>query len=187
MVVVSALSSDNKAEGTTSRLLLASQLAVEQNLDYQLYLRKIEDTHLDIIYTLLKSNTIRQETRNLINKELLEISSFCDSLSVIREISPRSHDKIIGCGERMAAILTSAILNDQGLKSQYINLSNIFDNATNTKNFENILKRRLAQVFDEQNIYNTDPESQNVLNTIPVITGFLGQLQNGLVNTFIIN
>eukprot|EP01083_Nonionella_stella_P042192 114119_1 len=173
IVVVSALSSENKVEGTTSRLLLAAHSAVEKK-EFDTYLSQIEDTHLDIMYTLLKSRKAREQIRSIITNELNEIASFCSSLSVIRELSPRSHDKIIGCGERMAAALTSAILNDSGYDSNYINLSNIFDNLdTNKSNYHTLIKNEIKNIIDEE------------LNAgaIPVITGFFGHVKGGIIDS----
>ncbi len=95
IAVVSALSSHVKSEGTTSRLLAAAQSAVERK-EFQQYLQLIEDTHFDIVYSLLSPGIIRDDIRMFIQRELSEIEEFCKSLSVIRELSPRSHDKIIG-------------------------------------------------------------------------------------------
>eukprot|EP00485_Elphidium_margaritaceum_P009318 CAMPEP_0202697614 /NCGR_PEP_ID=MMETSP1385-20130828/10939_1 /ASSEMBLY_ACC=CAM_ASM_000861 /TAXON_ID=933848 /ORGANISM="Elphidium margaritaceum" /LENGTH=494 /DNA_ID=CAMNT_0049354115 /DNA_START=246 /DNA_END=1730 /DNA_ORIENTATION=- len=176
IVVVSALSSEVKEQGTTSRLLKAAWNAIEQK-EFQSLLNQIEDTHLDVIYTMIRDRKNRENIRNEIAKELEEIRMFCTSLSVIREISPRSMDKIIGCGERMSASLVSAILCDHGLESPCLNLSNIFDGLDTTQRggFQHTFKDRLRLMLGSA--YAEEPHA------VPVVTGFFGQVQHGMLNT----
>eukprot|EP01083_Nonionella_stella_P261511 890370_1 len=170
IAVVSALSSHIKAEGTTSRLLAAAQCAVERK-EFNQYLQLIEDTHLDIVESLLSSGVIRDNIQTFIQNELSEIEEFCRSLSVIRELSPRSHDKIIGCGERLSAGLTSAILNDQGYNSVYIDLSHHFSTIdANKRGFQHGIKE-LLPIFND------------LSTTIPVVTGFFGEVKGGIINS----
>jgi aspartokinase len=68
--VVSALSSHTKAEGTTSRLLAAADHAVAQAPFYQ-YLDAIEDTHLDIVYTMLR----KHENRELVKQHITKVAA----------------------------------------------------------------------------------------------------------------
>lgn len=49
VAVVSALSSETKAEGTTSRLLGAAEAAVSKK-EFHPFLDRIEDTHMEVIY-----------------------------------------------------------------------------------------------------------------------------------------
>ena len=42
---------------------------------------------------------------------------------MIREISPRSHDMVIGAGERLSASLLSCVLQEDGLESEQVDLS----------------------------------------------------------------
>jgi len=50
---------------------------------------------------------------------------------VIRELSPRSHDMIVGCGERLAAGVISGVLRDNQIPSVAVDLSNIFPDGLN--------------------------------------------------------
>ncbi len=76
-----------------------------------------------------------------------------------------------GCGERLSAGLTSAILNDQGYNSTYINLSHHFDAIdSNKRGFQNEMKELL-------------PKMDDLSNTIPVVTGFFGEVKDGIINS----
>ena len=179
ITVVSALSSDIKAEGTTSRLLKAADLAVKKE-NYGIYLDKIEDTHLDITYSLLKSRELRDEVRQFISNELKDINQFCNSLSIIKELSPRSQDKIIGCGERLSAGLLTFILKDLGFNAKYIDLSTIFDDLnTNIHGYENNAKNKIKTMFINDSINM----SNNSDNCIPIVTGFIGHVKGGIMQS----
>jgi aspartate kinase len=172
VAVVSALSSDTKVEGTTSRLLTAAQCAVRQE-EFGIYLDRIEDTHLDVIYGLLKSRELREEVRAFVQDELHQIREFCTSLGVIRELSARSHDMVIGCGERLSAGLISGILRDEGLDSVYVNLSKAFGSLDTSKrgyqhDAKQILRSRLVDLVSQ--------------GKVPVVTGFFGDVNGGIIN-----
>ena len=170
--VVSALSSETKEEGTTTRLLTAADNAVNQK-EYLSFLEKIEDTHMDVVYTLLKDRKLREEAKQFIQGELDRTRSFCESLGVIREISPRSHDMVVGCGERLSAGLVSAVLRDAGMKSVNVDLSNAFPEGLDTgkRGYQHKAKRTLAGLLNPL-------VKQGV---VPVVSGFFGSVKGGIV------
>ena len=55
-----ALSTETKTEGTTNRLLAAAEAAVNAR-SYTEFLDRIEDTHMDVIYSMLKTHALREE------------------------------------------------------------------------------------------------------------------------------
>jgi len=173
VAVVSALSSETKAEGTTSRLLAAADAAVNQK-DFQVFLDRIEDTHMDALYGILKSRNGREETRQFIQKELGAVREFCHALGVIRELSPRSHDLIIGCGERLSAGLLTGILKDQGYDARYVDLSRLFAQDLNThkRGYQKQAREALHTML------------QPIVSSggLPVVTGFFGNVRGGIIH-----
>jgi aspartate kinase len=172
VAVVSALSSETKSEGTTSRLLAAAEAAVQQK-DFNMYLDRIEDTHMDALYGILKGRAGREETRAFVTKELHAVREFCTALGVIREISPRSHDMIIGCGERLSAGLIAGVLRDQGIDARYVNLSSVFTDLNTQKNgYQQIARDTLGKLLrpmvDE--------------GALPVVSGFFGHIRGGIIH-----
>jgi len=179
--VVSALSSHVKEEGTTSLLLKAADAATNPNSklggDYQKFIHKIADTHLSIVYTAL-TDEIRDKVRESVTAELADLTKFLDSLSFIKEVSARSHNKIIGTGERLAATLVSGWLQQNGIPSVAVDLSYLVD-SIDTANSEggdfsialkeDIAKHILARLVDMPD------------ETVPIITGYFGDVQGGLV------
>jgi len=172
VAVVSAISSETKEEGTTSRLLAAAECAVAQQ-DYLTFLEKIEDTHMDIVYTHLKDRKNRDEAKQFIQGELDRTRSFCESLGVIREISPRSHDMIIGCGERLSAGLIAACLREEGLNSKHLDLSHAFPEGLDTskRGYQHKAKRA----------FNALLQPMLKEGVLPVVTGYFGSVNNGII------
>jgi len=172
IAVVSALSSDTKEEGTTSRLLAAAAHAVAGK-PFVTFLNNIEDTHMDIVYSLLNDRKHREEAKQFIQTELDRTRSFCDSLQVIQELSPRSQDQIIGCGERLSAGLVSVVLKEHGLRSVNVDLSHSFPEGLDTsrRGYQHTAKRKLASIL--QPIVKA--------GVVPVVSGFFGSVKGGII------
>lgn len=172
VAVVSALSSDTKEEGTTSRLLAAASGAVQQG-EYLSFLEAIETTHMDIVHSMLSDRANRDEAKQFVQAELDRTRSFCESLGVIREISPRSHDMVIGCGERLSAGLVAAVLREEGLRSVNVDLSRAFPDGLDTarRGYQHTAKKvfgGLLQPLVEQGM-------------VPVVSGFFGSVDSGII------
>ncbi len=172
IAVVSAMSSYIKEEGTTSRLIQASGLALIGK-DYFKPLEQIEQTYLNAIQGAIDSQEIFWEVQLLIKQELESLRQFLQAIGVIQEVSPRSKDLIIGAGERLSAMALASILKDQGQHSMYVNLSEIIPGKLDTTDSEFIptLRRKVLEKL---------PSSPHV---IPVVTGFLGFVKGGIVDT----
>ncbi|EDQ92671.1 uncharacterized protein MONBRDRAFT_22547 [Monosiga brevicollis MX1] len=171
--VVSALSSHTKAEGTTTRLLNAAENAVHQEPFHQ-FLDAIEDTHLDVVYTMLRKHENREIVKQHISKELRMVRRFCESLTVIRELSPRSHDMIVGCGERLSAGLIAGVLRENDIPAAYVNLSNLFrDPLDASKTGYHRLATAAIRSFLDREV--------DVDGVVPVITGYMGDIEGGIV------
>jgi aspartate kinase len=172
VAVVSAMSSHTKEHGTTTRLLNAADAAVNQE-NFAHFLDAIEDTHLDVIYGTLKSRDLREHARRFVATELQNIRQFCNSLSIIREISPRSHDMVIGCGERLSSGLIATILQDHNIDSEYVDLSNVFRNLDPSQHGYQITAKRILQ---------TKLSTLVEAGKLPVVSGFFGHVDGGIIN-----
>ncbi|MBF0240575.1 MAG: aspartate kinase [SAR324 cluster bacterium] len=170
VVVVSALSSYTKAEGTTNRLLQAGQLAI-QGGDFSKVIDLIEDTHLTALAQSINNPMIREEIKEYIHHELRSLKSFLEAIHVIREISPRSHDMIVGTGERLSARLMSGVLRDQNVEAVYVDLSEILPGTRNVldKSYYRDLQKLIVEHL---------PENRK---TVAIVTGFFGFVYGGIV------
>eukprot|EP00472_Partenskyella_glossopodia_P009731 CAMPEP_0197524252 /NCGR_PEP_ID=MMETSP1318-20131121/8969_1 /TAXON_ID=552666 /ORGANISM="Partenskyella glossopodia, Strain RCC365" /LENGTH=448 /DNA_ID=CAMNT_0043077167 /DNA_START=263 /DNA_END=1609 /DNA_ORIENTATION=+ len=172
IAVVSAMSSYTKHEGTTSRLMAAADNAVNQGR-FGPIIDKIEDTHLAIVYSMLKDHSIKEIAREHVSGELNQLKRFLESLTVIREISPRSMDLIVGTGERLSAGVIAAVLQQEGIPGEFVNLSNIFDKLDASQSgFREIARERISEILT--------PVLQE--DKVPVVTGFMGHVEHGILD-----
>jgi len=172
-VVVSAVSPQDKARGTTSLLLRVAEAAMAGDLQLQDELMtQIETTHHDIIKDLIKDVTCRFEATEHVYKELKKLSGFLDALRVIQELSPRSHDMVIGVGERLSAGLLAAALRSNGVKAQYFDLSNLCKEAINSREpgYHHKIQSAMREALGGR-----------INGCVPVITGFVGNYEGGIV------
>eukprot|EP00466_Bigelowiella_natans_P014798 jgi/Bigna1/66641/fgenesh1_pg.2_\ len=171
IAVVSAMSSYTKSEGTTSRLLAAADAAVNRGR-FGPIIDKIEDTHLAIVFSMLKDHAVKEMAREHVNGELTHLKRFLESLTVIRELSGRSMDMIVGTGERLSAGVIAAVLQQEGIPGEYVNLSNLFDGIDASQTgFAELAKNRIAETLIP--LLNEDK--------VPVVTGFLGHVDQGIL------
>jgi aspartate kinase len=171
IAVVSAMSSYNKAEGTTSRLLEAGQQALRGGPYYR-PLDLIEDSHTEALSAAIRNPEIQEQVREYVRRELRSLKSFLEAIHVIREISPRSQDLIVGTGERLSARLLTGVLQDLGVDAEYVDLSSAIeegDDVPNNKNFFPFLQRKFRDCL---------PEEQS---KTAVVTGFFGFVPGGII------
>jgi len=171
-VVLSAMSSQVKLEGTTSRLVAASQAAIEHGAYYKI-IDQLEERHLATIDEAINDRAIRDQVKEDVDAKFHKLKSFLDAIGVIGEISPRSMDVIIGMGEKLSARIFTAVLNDQGIDAVYCNLEDIVEPGYTEVNNEFCvhLQKRLAKFVE-------DAGSQ-----VPVFTGFIGSVPGGILKS----
>jgi aspartate kinase len=185
-VVCSARSTQTKSEGTTTRLLLASELAIDDKEDeFKATLKLIKEDHIANAEKMIIDETLKSQLIEDTIKEVNDIERLLDACCIIGEISPKSLDTIMSCGEKLSCLFMTALLNDNNVPSSYINLSNIiseldYDNNRNLTNNE-----RSLDPYFYKHLAKNIAEEINKLDTgvVPVLTGFFGPVPGGLLNS----
>ena len=150
IVVVSALSSSTKTEGTTSMLLESGEQAANGS-PFSRILNRVEKTHMEALQSSIDDPEIMEEVSDYIHQELHTLKSFLEAIHVIREISARSQDMIIGTGARLSARLLSGVLKSRGIDSAFTDLSECVKKKlsnSNTRFFldcEQAFRKKLTQ------------------------------------------
>ncbi len=174
LAVVSAMSSYVKSEGTTSRLLYAADCAIHQE-DFQLTLLQLRDFHTNTVKECIKDSSVRKDVQKYVEGIFDKLKQFLEALTVIREFSSRSSDRILRVGEKLSASILTGVLKDRGLKGEYVDLSNIApegNSKVSPKFFaalESNLLNLLSPIIKEKKV--------------PVITGFLGEIPGGIIES----
>ncbi len=174
LAVVSAMSSYVKSEGTTSRLLHAADCAIHQE-DFKPILLQLRDFHINTVKECIKDSNVHKSVQSYVERIFDKLKQFLEALTVIREFSSRSSDRILRVGEKLSASILAGVLKDRGLKGEYIDLSNIAPEGyskVSPKFFtalESNLLDLLSPVVKEKKV--------------PVITGFLGEIPGGIIES----
>ena len=122
-VVVSALG------GITDMLLKASQLASLGNEEYSGVLEEIETRHLQVVRELIPVQN-QSSLLSFVKTQCNEIEEICNGIFLLRELSPRTKDRIVAYGELLSSKIITAALQAQGLKADWANSRElIFTNA----------------------------------------------------------
>jgi len=169
VVTVSAMS------GITNKLLTLADKAVNKGeIDINL-IKKIEIQHEVVITKIIKSKQIQSTTFLYISKELKKLKYFLEALAITAELTPKSHDIIMAVGEKFSACMLAAILNDQGIKTQYVNLENLIK-----KNYA-VANPKFFQEAEKQ--LSSKLKEYLKAGYVTVCTGFFGKVPGGILDS----
>lgn len=172
VVVLSAMSSEIKAVGTTTNLMKAAQIAIDGG-NYHETIDLLTANHLKTIDKSIEDKTIKQRLKQEVEKELLELEAFLAAIQKIGELSPRSEDIIVSTGEKLSARIFADVLNDRGTEAEYCNLYDIVQKEFKKVNhdfclhIQEQLRARLSKIEER----------------VPVVTGFFGFVPGGIIKS----
>ncbi|ODQ78026.1 hypothetical protein BABINDRAFT_163067 [Babjeviella inositovora NRRL Y-12698] len=174
-VVCSARSSQTKSEGTTSRLLQASDVSIDGG-DFQAILELIKVDHVKNAHEKISDHAIQQQ---LIEDTIHEVDHAAELLhasQIIGEVLARTLDNIMAVGEKLSCLFMAALMNDRGVKAQYVDLSEVIPNKQEGAHaLDTEFYMFLAKVFSEK-VIELEPD------VVPVLTGYFGTVPGGLLN-----
>ncbi|GME66725.1 unnamed protein product [[Candida] boidinii] len=184
-VVCSARSTHTKSEGTTTRLLKASELAADDDEEgFKQVLKLIEDDHVSNAKLRIKDLDLQKKLIEETVEEINEVGKLLNACCVIGEISSKTNDTIMACGEKLSCRFMSCLLQDRGVDSKYIDLSHIiplnFDELFNksgstTGGLDYSFYKYVSDALAEE-INKLDE------NVVPVFTGYFGFVPGGLLS-----
>jgi len=170
VAVVSALSSSEKARGTTSLLLQAADQAARGEPFWR-GIRVLRRQHVTAMEQAVNKPALREEMSRYIHRELERLQGFLKAIQVIRELSPRSQDMLLATGERLSARLLAATLRCRGVRADVVDLIDVV--PENAAEVNPALFRRLQTAMAEK----CRPRP----NRVPIVTGFFGLMPGGLM------
>jgi aspartokinase/homoserine dehydrogenase 1 len=112
VVVVSAMG------GITDLLLKTAALAEANDESYITILKAIEDKHLDAVKALIP---VQQQSAilSLVKKICNEAEDICNGIFLLRELTPRTKDRIVSYGELLSSQIIAAKLHAAGAPVQW--------------------------------------------------------------------
>ncbi len=158
--------------GVTNQLLKAGDLASVGDVNFADLVREIENRHFTVVRALIDvkaQSKVFANIRTIIN----ELEDLLKGVSLIREISTRTSDLIVGFGERLSTTLIYEILHAQGVDCQYLDARNVVRTDANfgmaNVNFE-VTNAQIQTYFSKT-------------KSLQLITGFIGSTEKGETTT----
>ncbi|KAJ6010513.1 hypothetical protein N7451_001925 [Penicillium sp. IBT 35674x] len=174
-VVCSARSSSTKAEGTTNRLLRAARDAENsQSRQYETFVEAVRLEHVQVAQEQLKSVDLKEQIIADLNGECERVLKVLEAAQTLGEISARCVDKVMSTGEKLSCRLMAAFLQDRGVDSQYVDLSDVIDFP--------IGNHGLDQDFYNSLATNLGKKIEACGHRVPVLTGYFGTIPGGLLD-----
>ncbi|KKK19373.1 hypothetical protein P175DRAFT_0445267 [Aspergillus ochraceoroseus IBT 24754] len=174
-VVCSARSSSTKAEGTTNRLLRAARDAENsQSKEYISFVEAVRLEHVEVINDQITSDELKAQIISEINAECAKVLKVLEAAQTLGEISARCVDKVISAGEKLSCRLMAAFLQDRGVDSQYVDLSEVIDFHISAQGLDQEFYNHLATALGQK--------VRACGNKVPVITGYFGTVPGGLLD-----
>jgi aspartokinase/homoserine dehydrogenase 1 len=171
VIVVSAVS------GITESLIQFIAQTKSEN-EVISFLHRLKEIHLKLISEAVTDQGQRDDARVRISEKLVKLERMLYGISYLEEVTPRTKDFVQCYGERLSAIVVSAMLRDLGVDAVPLDadeLGIITDGvygaaiADLEKTQENI-RDRILMMFAS--------------NQVPVVTGFFGKAPDGSVTVF---
>ncbi|MBD2756458.1 bifunctional aspartate kinase/homoserine dehydrogenase I [Spirosoma validum] len=104
--------------GVTNQLIEIGRMATSGETDYMELVRRIEDRHFNVVKALIpvkEQSKIFANVRGIIN----ELEDLLRGVSLIRELTLRTHDLITSFGERLSTTVITECVKSRGIPAQY--------------------------------------------------------------------
>lgn len=167
IVVVSALG------GVTDLLLTAGSQASDGNEAYKDQLTLVEQRHLEAVKQLIPVSN-QSQLLSLVKKACNEIEDICNGIFLLRELTPRSKDRLGSYGEWLSSQIISAKFHADGVDNAWKDARELLLTNSNFTaaevNFP-ITTQRIRDFFNEA------PE------TLFILPGFIAEDAHGVTTT----
>ncbi len=165
-------------KGMTDALIQATNAAVVDEPSILENAKSIQKRHEEIIENAIEDEGIRGELRKEIQNLVERLIRLLKGAAFTGEVTPRNRDHIVSLGERMAVQLMAGCLRDMGIDAQAFDSDEIGmiahgewgNGSVDLIRFRKTFPELMAPIFKKL--------------TIPVITGFFGQVEDGAPITF---
>lgn len=167
VVVVSALG------GVTDLLLGAAKLAADGDEAYKEKLSVIEARHIEAVKALIP---VAQQSRllSLVKKCCNEIEDICNGIYLLKELTPRSKDRVASYGEWLSSQIIAAKFNSVGIAAIWKDCRELI--VTNS----NFTAAEVNFSQTDKNIRNYFEASESALFILP---GFIAADSAGITTT----
>lgn len=171
VVVLSAMS------GVTDQLIAGARAAAEgKDSTYREIKAGLLSRHLEVVESLLAKNRERLAVGGFIEDRLHELQRFYRSIAMLGELTARGYDAVASFGEELSTHILAAVLRERGIRAQAVSSTELIvtDEAFGAA-------APLMDLTQQRLLERIPPLLER--GTVPVITGFVGATQQGVVTT----
>lgn len=167
----------NSAMGKTTRKLLAvaQHAAAGKDKAASDKLADIRQYHYSLAEILIP-HFQENETRKLLDTYFEDLHKLLAGLSILRELTLRSQDKILAYGELIATAIIAAVFRHYGINAALCDARNFIITNERFSRAEPILDLTYRHIYED-----VHPLVES--NSVPVIQGFIGSSLNGATTT----
>jgi aspartate kinase len=171
VVVVSAMS------GVTDALTKgALTAAASEDQTYRAIVADLRVRHYRAVDELLDPNGERAQLLATVDEYLNDFATFCRSVGVLGEVTPRAMDAITSLGERVNARILAALLRQRGARSEAIDAMELIITDDKFQNAVPLIDATRTRVVER-----LSPMLEE--GVIPIVTGFVGATEDGVTTT----
>ncbi|MCW5959063.1 MAG: bifunctional aspartate kinase/homoserine dehydrogenase I [Pyrinomonadaceae bacterium] len=173
-VVLSAM------QGTTDSLIETGKLAENGDENFRVKIKEIEDKHFEAVRNLLPVQA-KNGILSFVKKQINELENICEGVFLLRELSPRTLDRITSFGEILSTKIVSAKLDSSGIENVWKDSRELIKTNSNfTKAEVDFAKTdQLIKNFFAGQIQNLKSKIQNPV----ILPGFIASDANGITTT----
>jgi len=167
----------NSAMGKTTRKLLAIAQLSAAGMDGEAAARlnEIRRYHFELSETLI-SNFDKSDTRIKLEQYFEDLQKLLGGLSILRELTLRSQDKILSYGELMATAIIASVFRKRGINARLCDARDFIITNERFSQAEPIKELSYKRIYE-----HIHPIVES--NSIPVIQGFIGSTRDGATTT----
>ncbi|MBX3132867.1 MAG: lysine-sensitive aspartokinase 3 [Gemmatimonadaceae bacterium] len=171
VVVVSALA------GTTNRLIELAEQAAKGELIVALAIcEELRTRHLETIAELLGGDAAHDDVAAETAAMFDELAHLAEALSVLGDLTPRSHDAVASMGERLSAPIVAAAMAKAGIPAVYVDARRVMVTSEDFGRAEPLAddiaiacRATIAPLLRE--------------GKVPVLGGYIGATRAGVTST----
>lgn len=145
-VVLSAM------QGTTDALIEAGRTAERGDDGYIEILSNISERHIRTIRELFADDEAHLPILDFVESTIKELENLCEGVRLVRELSPKTLDRILSFGEMVSSRLVSAKLTSVGLNNEWID-SRLLIRTDSNHGFASVdfseTNRRIKESFEK--------------------------------------
>lgn len=127
VVVLSAMS------GTTDGLIEIAKLAENHDESFRLKIKELENKHVTAARTLLGENS-QDGIFDFIENRFNELRSICEGVFLLRELSPRTLDRVVSFGEILSTKIVSAKFGALSVENVWVDARQLIQTDSNFVN-----------------------------------------------------